>query len=285
MKKIIFFVGFLPAYLSAASCADLENRIVRHPNDYNSLYNLGVAAFREGDVKKAYDAFICLTEPAKMKMLSKNESVQLFYNAGNAAFKLEKLEQALHLFQEVLARDPGHENARKKRDFIKKLLEKKEENKQQDDDQQKKNDQDKKDQKQQDEKQQHGDQDQKKGDEQQQQKEQGRDKNGSQNSPQNSEEQKNKEQQNQQQGEKNEQKKNQQAEQSGADQDKDEQKKQNGSANQSGNAGQENGAEKKELSGRQQQLLMLAEQLDKNVQRELVRQQTGMQRRGGDHEW
>lgn len=287
MKIYIFFIGiFLAVPLWGKTCAELEDLVVQHPDDYKALYNLGVSAFHEGDVKKAYDAFSCLTEPQRVSQLRKNEAIRLFYNAGNAAAKLEKWDKALHFFEEVLFRDPEHENARKKRDYIKKMLEQKKEQ-EKSNDQQKKNEQDKKDTQQQDE-QQAKDQNKKNGNEPPQKKDGESDKKdqGKDNQPPREEQQDKKDKQNS--GSQNDEQKGDQGEKkSASDQNKNEQEKENsaGAQGQSDSKKQENGSGEKQLSGRQQQLLMLADQIDKNVQRELVRQQTGMQRRGGEHEW
>lgn len=57
------------------------------------------------------------------KLYSTDQTVDGLYNYGNALARLNKLEAALQAYEQVLAQNPKHEDARYNRDLIKKKLE------------------------------------------------------------------------------------------------------------------------------------------------------------------
>ncbi|MEC7562568.1 MAG: tetratricopeptide repeat protein, partial [SAR324 cluster bacterium] len=59
------------------------------------------------------------------------DSPRSLFNQGNALAKLEKLEQAIENYEQVLERESEHSDARFNRDLLKKLLEEQEKQKQQ----------------------------------------------------------------------------------------------------------------------------------------------------------
>lgn len=251
MKIKIFFLCFcVSSGLRATELSTLENRAACHPSDASALYNLGVGAFRAGDLNKAQAAFSTLKLWCAEKKIPKERCIEIFYNAGNTEYKLNNYQDALASFESVLAYDPAHENARQKRDFIKQLLEQKKQEQQQKQDQQNQQDQKKNEQNQ-------DKQDQNKQDQQQDQKQQ-------------------QDQQKQEQQKQNEQDQKQKQEQQGQqDQQKQEQ------------AGRQHAEEDKKepLTEKQKKLVELAERLDNQAQEQIVRQQAGMRTRGGQHEW
>ena len=264
MKLEIYFLFFVvSSSLSAVDLSTLEDRVAQHPSDARALYNLGVGAFKAGDLKKAEASFSTLKSWCAEKKITKKQCVDIFYNAGNTEYKLNDYQGALASFESVLTYDPVHENAREKRDFIKQLLEQKKQEQQ--DKQDKK--EDNKEQEKQDKKEQ---QDQQK---QQDQKDQNNKKDGEQKQ----------EKQNQDQ---NKQQDKQQDKQDGKRDQQDKQGKQAAEQSAQESSQESGGKEKKEpLTARQQQLVELAERLDNQAQEQIVRQQAGMRARGGQHDW
>lgn len=57
------------------------------------------------------------------KLYSADQSVEGLYNYGNALARLNKLEAAIKAYEQVLAQNPKHEDARYNRDLLKKKLE------------------------------------------------------------------------------------------------------------------------------------------------------------------
>lgn len=101
----------------------LQDRLARDPSNPLALYNLGTAAFKAGDFKKAEACFSTLKPFCADKKISAEQSVQVYYNAGNTEFQLKDYQAALASFERVLTYDSNHQKAREKRDYIKQLLE------------------------------------------------------------------------------------------------------------------------------------------------------------------
>ena len=70
------------------------------------------SAFRLNDWQKAYDLYMQL------------DDVESIYNRGNALVYLARLEEAILAYNEVLKREPGHEDAQFNKNEVLKLLEK-----------------------------------------------------------------------------------------------------------------------------------------------------------------
>lgn len=119
---IIIFLLFATCLL-ATDLHVLEDRVAQNPSDVTSLYNLGVAAFKAGDLEKARASFSTLKPFCSTKKITPERSAEVFYNAGNTEFKLNDYPAALESFEAVLTYDPDNQKAREKRDYIKKLLE------------------------------------------------------------------------------------------------------------------------------------------------------------------
>ncbi|MCL5436275.1 MAG: tetratricopeptide repeat protein [Candidatus Dependentiae bacterium] len=306
VKRILLLLA-CAAPLHAAELRDLEQQVARNPADARALYRLGLAAFRANDFAKAHAAFTTLKGWCDEKRLPSDHCIRIFYNAGNTDYKRGEYREALADFEAVLARDPGHEKAREKRDFIKKLLEQEKQKQKNDDKKKDRQDKEKKQQEQnrdpkddeskkeqqrgeqqkQEKKEQQGDQQGQKNEKQQQQggdserdQEQESRKNGEQKGD---EQQRDGEQrgQDQQRGGEGQETKKQEQQQPGA------QGQENKAKGKRGESVEERGeAEKQPLTEQQRELLALAQNLDNRAHQQLVRQQAGMRARvGGQHEW
>ncbi|TXH68763.1 MAG: VWA domain-containing protein [Thiothrix sp.] len=69
------------------------------------------ASYKAGDFEQA------------AKLYSADQSVEGLYNYGNALARLNKLPEAIKAYEQVLAQNPKHEDARYNRDLLKKKLE------------------------------------------------------------------------------------------------------------------------------------------------------------------
>lgn len=127
----------------AATSDDYRQEFARNPDDYQALYNAGVAAFKENNLERAQECFDLVKAADAQKPWNAQQGEQIFYNAGNTEMKLKKYEPAVSSFEKVLTYNPHNELARKKLELAKKLLEQQEQ--QQDKHNDKQND-DKKDQ-------------------------------------------------------------------------------------------------------------------------------------------
>jgi tetratricopeptide (TPR) repeat protein len=138
------------------------------------LNNLGAALYRQGDFEGARNAF----EGSAGLADSQSGSGRGAYNAGNAAFRVQALEESLALYRRAMLRDPSDEQARFNYEFVRRQLDQQQEQQQQDQEQQdqeqqdqdQEQDQQQQDQQQQDQEQQ--DQEQQEQQEQEQQQEQ-----------------------------------------------------------------------------------------------------------------
>lgn len=104
----------------------------------HDLYNEATQAAAQKDVAKSFELFQSAAE--HVHELSPQKRVELLYNLGNAAFALQKHEEALKAFEAVTECDSEHARAREKIEYLKKLLEqKKQEQKKQEEKEKKKN--------------------------------------------------------------------------------------------------------------------------------------------------
>ncbi len=126
------------------------------------LNNLGAALYRSGDAEQAGIAF----SSAASMALSPDDLVRASYNAGNAAFRTQELEQSLEHFRRALLNDPSNEDAKFNYEFVKRQLE---EQQQQQQDQQDNQDQNDENQDNQDQQDQDGEQNEENQDQQDQQ--------------------------------------------------------------------------------------------------------------------
>lgn len=125
------------------------------------LNNLGAALYRTGDMEQAGIAF----SSAGSMALAPEDLVRASYNAGNAAFQAEQLEQALEHYRRALLNDPSNADAKFNYEFAKRRLEEQ----QQQDQQQDQQDENQENQENQDQQDQEGEQDQENQQEQEQQ--------------------------------------------------------------------------------------------------------------------
>ena len=124
------------------------------------LNNLGAALYRGGDAEQAGIAF---SSAARMAT-SPDDLVRASYNAGNAAFDTEQLDQSLEHYRRALLSDPSNSDAKFNYEFVKRKLEEQQEQQQ---DQQQENE-DNEEQNQDEQQNQDGEQDDQQQDEQQQ---------------------------------------------------------------------------------------------------------------------
>lgn len=125
------------------------------------LNNLGAALYRAGEHEQAGVAF---TSAATMSQ-APEDLVRASYNAGNAAFQTQQLEQSLEHYRRALLSDPSNADAKFNYEFVKRRLQ--EQQQQQQDQQQDQQNQDNQEQSQ-DQQDQDGEQDQENQDQQQQ---------------------------------------------------------------------------------------------------------------------
>src|SRR3989339_100693 len=133
MKRFtVFLIGFVGTLFGeSAKLMQAERRLVANPDDERALYNVGVLAFREGDIQKASDAFSCLKPRCENGHIECARAEHVFYNAGNAEMKLEKYAEAEKSFEAVLRYNPNNGHAREKRDLARLLQQQKQQQKQQ----------------------------------------------------------------------------------------------------------------------------------------------------------
>lgn len=124
------------------------------------LNNLGAALYRSGENEQAGVAFASAATMA----LASEDLVRASYNAGNAAFQAQQLEQSLEHYRRALLNDPSNADAKFNYEFVKRRLQ---EQQQQQDQQQDQQNQDNQEQNQ-DQQDQDGEQDQENQDQQQQ---------------------------------------------------------------------------------------------------------------------
>jgi len=129
------------------------------------LNNLGAALYRTGDMEQAGTAF----SSAASMALAPEDLVRASYNAGNAAFQAEQLEQSLEHYRRALLNDPSNADAKFNYEFVKRRLEQQQQQDQQQQDQQDQNQENQENQDQQDQEGEQDEQSQQDQDQQQQQ--------------------------------------------------------------------------------------------------------------------
>lgn len=128
------------------------------------LNNLGAALYRSGENEQAGVAFASAATMA----LAPEDLVRASYNAGNAAFQAQELEQSLEHYRRALLNDPSNADAKFNYEFVKRRLQEQQQQQDQQQDQQNQENQDR----QQEQQNQDGEQDQENQDQQQQQEQQ-----------------------------------------------------------------------------------------------------------------
>ena len=96
------------------------------------MNNLGASLYRKGDFEGALSAFAGSSSMADTPA----DEARGAYNAGNAAFRKEALEDALAQYRRALLRNPDDQDARFNYEFVKRKLEDQQQNEQQQDQQQ-----------------------------------------------------------------------------------------------------------------------------------------------------
>ncbi len=148
----------------------LKQELIDRGQSPELLYDAGVACFKTGEFDKALSYFKAVAEkPSVPKQLHE----QAWFNVGNSFVELQKYQEAIDAYDQVLLTDPTNEPAAHNKELVKKMLEqqKKEQDKKQDE-QEKKNEQQEK---QENKKDQHDKNDQKNEKKDEQQKDQNKD--------------------------------------------------------------------------------------------------------------
>lgn len=118
----------------------LGNLMRDFPDRPDVIYDCGVASYRLSEFEKAAVYFENVTH---MEEAEKELKKQAFFNLGNTKVALNKLEDAVTHYQEVLAIDPNNEpamhNVEKVKEMLKKEQEKQERNKEENKSSDKKN--------------------------------------------------------------------------------------------------------------------------------------------------
>lgn len=106
----------IEAYLNGLSALDASSNPWMH---YALNNNLGAALLKAGDAAGANEAF----SRALLNAPTPADYARSAYNAGNAAYNAEQLEQALQYFRESLLREPDNQDAKFNYEFVKRRLE------------------------------------------------------------------------------------------------------------------------------------------------------------------
>src|SRR5690606_1317480 len=114
----------IEAYLNGLSALDASSNPWMH---YALNNNLGAALLKAGDAAGANEAF----SRALLNAPTPADYARSAYNAGNAAYNAEQLEQALQYFRESLLREPDNQDAKFNYEFVKRRLEQQQQQQQQ----------------------------------------------------------------------------------------------------------------------------------------------------------
>lgn|SRR5690606_14638792 len=106
----------IEAYLNGLSALDASSNPWMH---YALNNNLGAALLKAGDAAGANEAF----SRALLNAPTPADYARSAYNAGNAAYNAEQLEQALQYYRESLLREPDNQDAKFNYEFVKRRLE------------------------------------------------------------------------------------------------------------------------------------------------------------------
>lgn len=86
---------------------DYENAV----NNFSTNYNKGVSLYRSGDIQNAEKFF----------ELDSNTNLEAKYNLANTELKQMKLDDAIKNYEDILKKDPNHENAKANLEIAKRL--------------------------------------------------------------------------------------------------------------------------------------------------------------------
>lgn len=114
----------------------LQRLVTDNPDDAAIMYDAGVLAYKLNDFEQAGSYFKHVAENASSQQLKE----RAYFNAGNTAVELKKLQEAIELYEKALTLNPHNEQAQHNLEKVKEML-KKEQEQQQNKDQQKNQDQ------------------------------------------------------------------------------------------------------------------------------------------------
>jgi tetratricopeptide (TPR) repeat protein len=115
----------------------LKKELIDRSQSPELLYDAGVSCFKTREYDKALSYFKTVAEMASVpKQLHKHA----WFNVGNSLVELQKYQEAIDAYDQVLRSDPGNERAEHNKEVVKKMLEeqKKEQDKKQDEQEKKK---------------------------------------------------------------------------------------------------------------------------------------------------
>lgn len=133
----LFIFSLLPSVLSASWLSNykayraykkkefaeaqkiVEEQITRTPQDAQALFNAGVLAYKQRNFEPARAYFDNAAQVSK----NSKEKEEALFNRGNAEVQLNKLENALESYKQVLQLDPTNKRAKHNYDLVKKMLE------------------------------------------------------------------------------------------------------------------------------------------------------------------
>lgn len=108
------------------------------PETPEAAFDVGDAQYKSGDYEGAMKSWTAAARGAKDDL-----KARAVYNMGNAAYRLDKLEDAVKHYEEAVRLDPKDDDARKNLEFVKRKIEQKKEEQKQHDSQDKQDGQDK----------------------------------------------------------------------------------------------------------------------------------------------
>jgi Ca-activated chloride channel family protein len=120
----------------------LNNLVIDAPNRPDLLYDSGVASYKTDNFEEAYAYF---DQAAQNSQKDKLLQEKAYFNLGNVAVQLEKLEDAIAHYEKTLELNPDNQYAKHNLETVKKMLEQQQQQDQKND--QKDDKQDKQDQK------------------------------------------------------------------------------------------------------------------------------------------
>lgn len=118
----------------------IQPLLVTHHDSPDLLYDAGVASYK---LKQYEQAVAYFEHAAQAKSVDKILKERALFNAGNAHVALHNLEQAISLYEQVLAHNPTHEKAKHNLEKVKEMLAQKEQEQEQEKEQEKDNSPDK----------------------------------------------------------------------------------------------------------------------------------------------
>jgi Ca-activated chloride channel family protein len=115
----------------------LNNLVVNAPNRADVLYDSGVASYKTGKFDEAYAYF---DQAAQNSLNNKPLQEKAYFNLGNVAVELKKLEDAIEHYEKTLELNPENQYAKHNLEVVKKMLEQQQQQDQQNDQQDDKQD-------------------------------------------------------------------------------------------------------------------------------------------------